>query len=414
MAFHYPSTKREPSSRRRNGVPRSISTCTEPGCKTPGGKRGLPRRASQVDDDYISAMFSQVEKNCKAAADLVRACAFLHSEGIAEEIFAKSGKLFGEEFRSAVANPLQFAETLKEACQYSLIQRNPSDRTLEIHRVVQQVLHDEMNETEQRHWADRTTRAVNAIFPTFSSPYMDLVNRLLPHAERCAALIMDWDLDSPAAGMLVFKVGFIYALSGEAEPLYRVAAAILMEIKRPNRHVRRAFTNMGRHFHNHGKLREAEALYKRGVATNLLPRRSNYRDIEEPLLRLACLYFEQGRYVQAEPYYRQVLAMAEEVLGPDHPTTAYRAGHLGVLFHDWGEPAVAEPFYRRVLEALEKPLAKGCYDLAIFLYGYSDLLRETERLTEAREMETRAEEVLAGQRLERPSGPWLVRIPTDA
>ena len=47
----------------------------------------------------------------------------------------------------------------------------------------------------------------------------------------------------------------------------------------------------------------------------------NYPNITENLNNLAKLYQSQGRYAEAEPLYLQALAIAEQALGENHPTT---------------------------------------------------------------------------------------------
>ncbi|AKV68532.1 tetratricopeptide repeat protein [Microcystis panniformis] len=47
----------------------------------------------------------------------------------------------------------------------------------------------------------------------------------------------------------------------------------------------------------------------------------NHPDVAQSLNNLAHLYYFQGRYTEAEPLYLQALAIAEQALGENHPTT---------------------------------------------------------------------------------------------
>ncbi len=71
---------------------------------------------------------------------------------------------------------------------------------------------------------------------------------------------------------------------------------------------------------------------------------------------LAVLYESQGRYGEAEPLYRRVLAASEKVLGPEHPDTLRSINNLAFLYQAQGRYGEAEPLYRRVLAASEKVL----------------------------------------------------------
>ncbi len=44
------------------------------------------------------------------------------------------------------------------------------------------------------------------------------------------------------------------------------------------------------------------------------------------------LYYHQGKYEQAEPLYQRAIAIDEQVLGPEHPTTkTIRENHAKLL-----------------------------------------------------------------------------------
>ncbi|CAN5906184.1 hypothetical protein BH20PSE1_BH20PSE1_14280 [soil metagenome] len=91
------------------------------------------------DHASVSATFSLAFKRLagrsQAAADLISACACLAPNAIPEEIFTAGAAELGEAIGGAVTGPAQFAKLVREATRYSLIERQPARRTLEIHRV---------------------------------------------------------------------------------------------------------------------------------------------------------------------------------------------------------------------------------------------------------------------------------------
>ncbi len=50
------------------------------------------------------------------------------------------------------------------------------------------------------------------------------------------------------------------------------------------------------------------------------------------LNNLAFLYDAQGKYAQAEPLYRRALAIAEKILGPEHPNVATGLNNLAEIY----------------------------------------------------------------------------------
>jgi tetratricopeptide (TPR) repeat protein len=67
-------------------------------------------------------------------------------------------------------------------------------------------------------------------------------------------------------------------------------------------------------------------------------------------------YFDQGRYDEAEPLYKRVLATMEKALGPDHPDTASGLNNLAAIYEAQGKYAEAEPLYKRAIAIREKAL----------------------------------------------------------
>src|SRR5262249_34669543 len=75
-----------------------------------------------------------------------------------------------------------------------------------------------------------------------------------------------------------------------------------------------------------------------------------------------------GEYGRAEPFYRDALAMSQQLYPPGrypdgHPHLAVSLNNLGQLLRNRGEYARAEPFYREAL-ALHLTLSNRLADLA--------------------------------------------------
>lgn len=108
------------------------------------------------------------------------------------------------------------------------------------------------------------------------------------------------------------------------------------------------------------------------------------------------------------------MAIAEKVLGPEHPSTAASLNNLagppspdhpgaalglnkllGQIYARQGKYAQAEPLYQRALAIYEKTLGPQHPDVADVLEDYARLLRETGRNEEGQQMEQRATEIRA-------------------
>ena len=242
----------------------------------------------------FSLAFQKVAATSPAAADLIRVCAYLAPAPIPEEVFTLGAAELGETLERVAADPFEFNQALKEAGRFSLIDRNSQTKTLDIHRLVQAVVNDGRDEAEQRQWAERTVRAVARAFPSPQFPNWTQCERLLPHAQACAALIEHWDFAFlEAAGLLNQVGGYLKqrARYDEAEPLYQWARAIREKALGPE-----------------------------------------HPDVAEILNNLAALYHAQGKYDEAELLYQRALAVREKGLGPEHPDVAGSMNNLAALY----------------------------------------------------------------------------------
>ena len=77
-----------------------------------------------------------------------------------------------------------------------IINRDAGSRTYDIHRLVQAVIRDGMEKSEQKLWAERVVKAVNRAFPKVEYENWELCDKLLPHAQTCAEYIRLWDIET--------------------------------------------------------------------------------------------------------------------------------------------------------------------------------------------------------------------------
>jgi tetratricopeptide (TPR) repeat protein len=264
-----------------------------------------------------SLSFEKVKQANPAAVELLSFLAFLSPDAIPEEIITEGAPDLGPSLRPLASDPLKLAEAIGEVLKYSLLQRDPNQKTLTIHRLVQEVLREAMNKQAQRKWAERTVRAINRAFPDVTDvPAWPQCQRYIPHALACADLIRQYTFTFPEAARLLNQAAF--------------------------------------YLHDHVSYREAEPLYQGALAIREQQLGADHPDTATSLNNLAALYRAQGKYVQAEPLYQGALAIWEQQLGPDHPDTATSLNNLALLYRAQGKYVQAEPLYQRALAICEQ------------------------------------------------------------
>ncbi len=97
-----------------------------------------------------SLSFQNVEQANPAAAELLRFCAFLAPDAIPEELFTESAAELGPLLEPVASDLSSLNAAIRELLKYSLVHRDPETKTLSIHRLVQEVLKDQMDEETQR------------------------------------------------------------------------------------------------------------------------------------------------------------------------------------------------------------------------------------------------------------------------
>jgi tetratricopeptide (TPR) repeat protein len=126
------------------------------------------------------------------------------------------------------------------------------------------------------------------------------------------------------------------------------------------------------------------------VAIELLARPEQALDLATCLNWIASLYYEQGRYIEAEPLHVRSLSIREQQLGKDHPKVAESLNNLALLYYSQGLYAKAEPLCRQSLSIWEQELGKDHPDVAVNLNNLALLYNSQGRYGEAESLYVRA------------------------
>ena len=397
----------------------------------------------------FSLAFARVEESNPAAAELLRLCAFLHPNGIPEEMLTAGASELGPVLEPALAQPLGLIEMRRAASRISLLHRDTTNQTLLIHPVVQQVLRDNLDATARHTWIERAIRLVNRSFPYIEFGNWLQCERLLPQALACADLTQHEDWVSLELARLCNQTGYYLrerARYGEVESLYQRARAILEKAHGPDHpYVAISLNNLAELYRAQGKYDQAKLLHQRALAIREKTLGSDHPSVAQSLNNRAELYRAQGKYAKAEPLYQQALeiqekalgpdhshvaislnnraelyraqgkydqaeslhqralVIREEALGPDHPDVAQSLNNLALVDCAQGKYAQAAPRYQRALDIVEKALDPNHPDVMTILQNYAVLLRTLKRATAAKKLEARARTMQQARNAQSPA-----------
>ena len=400
-----------------------------------GLRKSLMAEHPQPVTTTWSLSFQKLDEANPAATALLRLCAFLAPDNIAEEILTEGAPHLGNVLQPVAADALKLNQAIEEVRRYSLLKRQPATKTLSIHRLVQAVLRDQMTRKEQRQWAERAIRAVNQVFPFVELETWAQCARYLPHAQVCAELMEQYQLAFPEAAHLIHQTAAYlqdHARYTEAERYFQQALQIEQQVlPAEHRHTAATLHQLGVVKWKQGRYEEAEQYLQQALRIDqqVLPaehrdtaatlhmlgavkwRQGQYEEAEQYLQQalrifqqvlpaghpdtattlqvLGAVKWRQGRYEEAEQYYGQALRIYQQVLPAGHPDTAATLQMLGVVKHEQGRYEEAERYYQQALRIYQQMLPAGHPDTIITLKSYASLLRRMGRENEASKLEAR-------------------------
>jgi len=334
-----------------------------------------------------SLSFEKVEKKSPIAADLLRVCAFLHPDAIPVELIIKGADHLGPLLAKVSENDLVLDEAIATLLTYSLIRRNVSDQVLSIHRLVQAVLKDTMDEEARKQWAERAMLTVNEVFPEVEFETWAQCERYLPHALMCAELVEQGQISSQEIAHLLNKAGSYLierARHSEAQPLLECAYQMSQQ-ERESEHLdtARDADALAYVYEKQSKYEDAQPLYERALSIREQQLGANHPDTATSLDNLALLYQAQGKYEQAEPLQQRALEICEQQLGANHPDTATSLDNLALLYRAQGKYEQAEPLQQRALEICEQQLGANHPDTATSLNDLAGIYSNQGKYEEA-------------------------------
>lgn len=360
----------------------------------------LLRRRGRVVSDHPepvattwSLNFRQVEQASPAAADLLRLCAFLAPDAIPEELFREGSAFLPAALQQASIDELALNDAIEELRIFSLVQRNPDSKLLRVHRLMQAVLKDAMEDGAQRLWAERVVRVVNATFPRDpkEAATWSRCLRYLEQAQASEMLVRQHQLVLPEAADLLDRTGlylFARGLYTPVESLYQLALQIrsqYLELQQAS-----SLYNLGFFYRTQGKYAEAEPLYQQALRIREQQLGPAHPEVADVLNGLAILYYYQGKHTEVEPLYQRALRIREQQWGPTHPEVAQVLNNLAMLYKEQGKYTEAEALYQRALAIREHQWGPEHPEVAHTLIGLAMLYKEQGKYAEAEALYQRA------------------------
>ncbi len=330
----------------------------------------------------------KVERTRPAAVDLLRLCAFLDAGHISEELLEADG----------------LDDRIAALRRYSLVSRSPDNQFLALHRLVQAVIHDSMNDEARRAWAEHAIHAVSRAFPPVENVSLwPRCERYLPHVYTCLQHSERWQIASPTFALLLERSGLYLFMQGnytQAVRLLQKALHMREEFQTKEKAEQAEQTGQqdicetiaclaGCYFHL-ADYDQAESLFTNVLAMLKALHGSTHQDIANILNNLALVYHKRGNYTRAEDCLQQALAIWEQLPVTAHPDLARTLNDMALVHHQQRHWHEAESYYLRGLDIWEQVLGPSHPDLAVHLNNLAMLYAQQRNYAQAEPLFQRA------------------------
>jgi tetratricopeptide (TPR) repeat protein len=331
--------------------------------KTRAGE--LLRLGGPVDYQHTVATtwtlaLEQVRAQAAAAEDLLKLCAFLAPDDLPRALVSEHADQLPDRLRQAAGDRFVVDQALATLGRFSLV--TVGEETLAVHRLVQTVIRQDLDEQAARGWAGVAVRLVVAAFPldSYEVRTWPVCARLLPHALTAAGHAAQLGAGLLAISVLLNQAaGYLWARAelAPARQLFELALDIFEAQFGPDHpSVARSLNNLGGVLRDLGELPAARTTLERALAIFEAQLDPDHPNVATSLSNLGTVLQGVGDFRAAHTAHQRALAISEAQLGPDHPDVAVSLNNLGGVLYDLGELPAARDHHQRALGILEAKL----------------------------------------------------------
>jgi tetratricopeptide (TPR) repeat protein len=306
--------------------------------------------------------FDEVKQISSPGADLLNLCAFLAPDDIPVELLNSGVQYLPESLTAVATDPLVFDDAVDPLRRYSLIEITAE--SISVHRLVQAVTRDRLDEDEKKKWAEAAVHIVNKAFPFKSDDVRTwpVCSRLLPHALAAAEHAEALDVALDSTGRLLNETGVYLkgrAQFAEAKDMFERALAIDESTYGPDHpDVAIDVNNLGSVLQALGDMEGAKKMYERALAIDESTYGPDHPTVAIRVNNLGSVLQALGDMEGAKKMYERALAIDESTYGPDHPDVAIDVNNLGLVLKALGDLKGAKKMYERALSIFTEYLGE--------------------------------------------------------
>ncbi len=273
-----------------------------------------------------------------------------------------------------------FYEMLSWLRRYSLVTFTQNNLT--VHRLVQAVVHDRLNEQQQSEWAEVAVRLIAKLFPNnaYDVRFWPSCQRWLTHALMTTRHAEAKKVALSRVRLLLNQVGLYFNSRGaykEAIPFHQRALEIAEKQHGPEHtSVATSLNNLAESLSALGDYTSAIPLHQRSLEIEEKQRGPEHTSVTNSLNNLAGIYQAQGNYSAALPLFQRALEIEKKQNGIEAPSVAILLTNIAGLYHDQSDYVAALALIQEALEIFEMQFGPDHPHVAQSLNTLASILRD--------------------------------------
>lgn len=337
--------------------------------------------------------FSQLSSERPAAVDLLRLCAFLDSDDIDLDLLSTGRARVGG-VPAGMLDDTERSETVGALAARNLVTVLDQGH-LRVHRLVQAVTRDQLDNAQSAEWAERALGLVTAVLPPEPADYRGWPRyaSLAPHIKAVTQHASNPSLLTKKIDLLR-KLG-VYLSESEQPRAAQVTFARALEVQetadpRDDREIAKDLDNLGAVLLKLGELGMARAVIEPALAIFERQYGPGSLEVARALGNLSIIQRDQWELGEARVSIERVLAIFQGGDNHDHPELTHTFVNLGLVQLRLGQLADARASFERALTISEAADRPDHAEAARALIGLSGIQRRQGELTSARASSERA------------------------
>jgi len=302
-----------------------------------------PKKLLQPVKATWQLSFDKLQAECPKAIDLLSIAAFLAPDRIPRNLLRAEGM-----------DELEFDEVIEALRRYGLA--DATDRFLSVHRLLQQVIREDLDEGRERRCSEKALNLIIDHFPPQAEDFREWpacallfshALEVIRHAER-----LELALDKAAA--LLCSVGVYEGKRGQSESgrVYLERSLALEEKTNGPNHVNVAIraNDLADVLLDLDQLDKAVALLERALKIDKQARGANHPFVAIRLSNLGRALLKKKELTTALRHAKRALKIDEKALGPRTHRVSIDADLIGLILFEMNDFPGALEYARRALE----------------------------------------------------------------